>query len=74
MVWRLYKQLKRRKMQTLQTEQAIECLIENAKKGKTAAEQCKEDPPNKECREMTEAFSVVGSIYDTNCKCSVCSS
>ena len=55
MVWSLYLLLKRRKvmkMQTLQTEEAIECLIENAKKGKTAAEQCKEDPPNKVCKEM----------------------
>ena len=71
MVWRLYLLLKRREMQALQTEQAIECLIENAKKGNTAAEQCKEDPSNKECREMAEVF---GSIYDTNCNCSVCSS
>ena len=39
-------------MQTLQTEEAIECLIENAEKGKTAAEQCKEDPPKKVCKEM----------------------
>ena len=59
MVWKLYLLLKRSKamkMQTLQTEQAIECLIENAKKGKTATERCKEDPPNKVCREMAEAF------------------
>ena len=40
----------------LQTEQAIECLIEIAKKGKTAAEQFKEDPPNKVCKEMAKAF------------------
>ena len=40
----------------LQTEQAIKCLIEIAKKGKTAAEQYKEDPPNKVCKEMAEAF------------------
>ena len=40
----------------LQVEQAINCLVDIAKRGVSAAAEYREEPPNAECKKMAEAF------------------
>ena len=40
----------------LQIEQAIDCLVDIAKRGESAAAEYREEPPNARCKKMAEAF------------------
>ena len=40
----------------LQIEQAMDCLVDIAKRGESAAAKYREEPPNAECKKMAEAF------------------
>ena len=45
---------------SMQVEQAIACLVDIAKHGKTAAAKYREDAPNAECKKMAEAYFMQG--------------
>ena len=44
----------------MQVEQAIACLVDIAKHGKTAAAKYREEAPNAECKKMAEAYFMQG--------------